>query len=124
MKRFRKGTDLTHVARVKRHMRLRKKLQGSPERPRLSVFRSEKHIYAQVIDDTSRKVLCQASTLTKELKLKKGYTIEAAAKVGEAVAKKALAHKVNRVVFDVGGYQYHGRIKALADAARKGGLRF
>ena len=124
MKRFRKGTDLTHVARVKRHMRLRKKLQGSPERPRLSVFRSEKHIYAQVIDDVSHKVLCQASTLTKELKLKKGYQVEAAIKVGEVIAKKALANKINQVVFDVGGYKYHGRIKALADAARKGGLRF
>ncbi len=124
MKRFNKNTDLTRVGRIKRHLRLRKKLQGSVERPRLSVFRSGKHIYAQVVDDHSQKVLCQASTLTKELKIKKGYNVEAATKVGEAIAKKALANKVNRVVFDVGGYKYHGRIKALAEAARKGGLQF
>lgn len=124
MKRFRKVTELTQVARVKRHLRLRKKLCGSSERPRLSVFRSEKHIYAQVIDDVSHKVLCQASTLNKELKLKKGYDMGAATKVGETIAKKALASKVSRVVFDVGGYRYHGRIKALAEAARKGGLQF
>lgn len=124
MKRFKKVTEPRRVARVKRHLRLRKKLRGSSERPRMSIFRSEKHIYAQVIDDFSHKVLCQTSTLNKELKLKKGCNIEAATKVGSAIAKKALANKINRVVFDVGGCKYHGRIKALAEAARKGGLQF
>ena len=124
MKRFRKITKPTRVARLKRHLRLRKKLLGSSERPRLSVFRSEKHIYAQVIDDLSHKTLCQVSTLSKELKLKKGYTTEAATKVGETIAKKALANKIDKIVFDVGGHKYHGRIKALAEAARKGGLQF
>ncbi len=124
MIRFRKATEPTRVARVKRHLRLRKKILGKSERPRLSIFRSEKHIYAQVIDDGAHKILCQISTLSKELKIKKGYNIEAATKVGDAIAKKALANKINRVVFDVGGYKYHGRIKALAEAARKGGLQF
>ncbi len=112
------------AARLKRHKRVRSKVFGSSERPRLCVFRSEKHIYAQVIDDVQSKVLFQISSLSKDLKLKKGSNIEAAEKVGEALAKKATAQKIQKVVFDTAGYQYHGRVKAVAEAARKGGLQF
>lgn len=122
--RFKKSQASKHIARLKRHLRIRSKMLGKPERPRLVVFRSEKHLYAQVIDDTAQKVLFQASTLDKNLDIKKGYTLKAAAFVGEALAKKALTHKVNKIVFDVSGYKYHGRVKALADAARRGGLQF
>lgn len=111
----------------RRRGRIRSKLRKSAGvRPRLSVFRSSKHIYAQVIDDVAGKTLAAASTLDKELRdgLKTGADADAASKVGEAVAKRAKEAGVTDVVFDRGGYRYHGRVKALADAAREAGLTF
>lgn len=104
------------------HTRIRKKVSGTGETPRLAIFRSLNHIYAQVIDDVSGKTLAAASTVEKDLKGKTGGNIEAAEKVGKTVAERAIAAGVSKVVFDRGGYVYHGRIKALADAARKAGL--
>jgi len=113
-------------ARLKRHLRVRKKISGTNERPRLSVFRSAKHIYAQLIDDEKGVTLVSASTIDKELsgKVKNGGDVEAARQVGELIAQRAKAKGYERVVFDRGGYLYHGRIKALADAAREAGLQF
>jgi large subunit ribosomal protein L18 len=113
-------------ARKRRHLRVRKKLFGTPTRPRLNVFRSAKHIYAQLIDDTKGVTLVSASTVDPELrdKISYGGNVEAAAKVGELVAKRALAKGYKQVVFDRGGYLYHGRVQALADAAREAGLEF
>jgi large subunit ribosomal protein L18 len=113
-------------ARKARHFRVRKKVVGTPERPRLNVFRSLKHIYAQIIDDYSGKTLASASTIDKELKGKitTGGNIEAAKIVGSLIARRAVEKGIKRVVFDRGGYLYHGRVKALADAAREGGLEF
>lgn len=113
-------------ARLKRHLRVRKKINGTAERPRLSVFRSSKHIYAQLIDDEKGITLASASTLDKELrdKVGNGGTVEAARQVGELIARRAKEKGVAKVVFDRGGYLYHGRIQALADAAREGGLEF
>jgi len=113
-------------ARKRRHLRVRKKISGTPERPRLSVFRSLKHIYAQLIDDTRGVPLVSASTLDKELagQIKSGGNVEAARKVGELIAKRALEKGYTKVVFDRGGYLYHGRVQALADAAREAGLEF
>jgi large subunit ribosomal protein L18 len=112
--------------RVKKHLRMRNKLQGTTVRPRLSVYRSEKHIYAQIIDDTKGSTLVAASTVEKAVAeaLTATSNIDAAKAVGEAVAKKALAKGINEVVFDRGGFLYHGRVKALADAAREAGLQF
>ena len=112
------------VARLKRQTRVRKKITGSPERPRLNVFRSARHIYAQLIDDTTGATLVAASTLTDGLT--DGYTgnADAAAKVGAAIAKKALEKDITQVVFDRNGFLYHGRVKALAEAARENGLSF
>ena len=109
--------------RLVKHKRVRGKISGSSERPRLCVFRSEKHIYAQIIDDTQGRTLCSASTLEKSFE---GHTgnVEAAKKVGAAVAKKAVGQGIETVVFDRGGYIYHGRVKALAEGAREGGLKF
>jgi large subunit ribosomal protein L18 len=106
--------------------RIRKKLAGTPERPRLAVFRSQGHIYAQVIDDDAGRTLCAASSLDKELKakMKRGGNKAAAQAVGTLVAKRAQDQGVSAVVFDRGGFQYHGRVKALADAAREAGLKF
>jgi large subunit ribosomal protein L18 len=104
------------------HTRIRKKVSGTAERPRLAIFRSVSHIYAQVIDDVSGKTIASASTVEKDLKGKTGGNIEAAEKVGKTVAERAIAAGVSSVVFDRGGYVYHGRIKALTDAARKAGL--
>jgi large subunit ribosomal protein L18 len=104
------------------HTRIRKKVTGTGDRPRLAIFRSLNHIYAQVIDDVSGKTIASASTVEKDLKGKTGGTVEAAEKVGKAVAERAIAAGISSVVFDRGGYVYHGRIKALADAARKAGL--
>ncbi len=114
------------VARLKRKVRVRKKVLGSTERPRLNVFRSAKHMYAQLIDDTTGKTLVAASTLSKDLAGDLGYTgnVDAAKKVGAAIAQKALAANITQVVFDRNGFLYHGRIKALADAARESGLSF
>jgi large subunit ribosomal protein L18 len=112
-------------SRKKRHLRVRKHVIGTPDRPRLNVFRSSKHVYAQVIDDTNGKTLASASTLDAELKeAGNGGNVEAARKVGELLAKRAKDKGVESVVFDRGGYLYHGRIQALADAAREGGLQF
>jgi large subunit ribosomal protein L18 len=113
-------------ARLKRHLRVRKKIEGTTARPRLNIFRSEKHMYAQIIDDTNGVTLVAASTQDKELKgdVSNGANVEAARKVGELIAKRAKAKGVDQVVFDRGGYLYHGRVQALADAAREAGLEF
>ena len=114
-------------ARMRRHIRLRKKISGTSERPRLSVFRSLHHIYAQVIDDTQGNTLLTVSTLDPELKKSlsgKSGNIEAAKLVGTTVAKKAIEKGIKQVVFDRGGQIYHGRVAALATAAREGGLEF
>ena len=112
--------------RQMRHARIRKHLSGTSERPRLSVFISLKNIYAQIIDDSKGVTLVAASTLDKDLKgkLKSMKTVEAAKLVGEVIAEKALAKGIKQVAFDRGGYLYHGRVKALADAAREKGLKF
>ncbi|MDA5110109.1 MULTISPECIES: 50S ribosomal protein L18 [Brevibacillus] len=111
-------------ARKKRHLRIRKRVVGSAARPRLNVFRSSKHIYAQLIDDVAGHTLAAASSLDKELGLKNGANVEAAAAVGTLIAKRAKEKGLTEVVFDRGGYIYHGRIKALAEAAREAGLQF
>ncbi|MFA0734996.1 MAG: hypothetical protein OGMRLDGQ_001496 [Candidatus Fervidibacter sp.] len=112
--------------RLRRHWRIRKRIFGTPERPRLSVFRSLKHIYAQIIDDTTGQTLCAASTLDKELREKlQGLTkTQQAIEVGKLIAKRALKLGIKQVAFDRGGHKYHGRVKALADAAREAGLEF
>ena len=114
------------ISRKKRHRRVRTKISGTPERPRLNVFRSSKHIYAQVIDDLSGETLTAASSLDPQLRseLNIGSNREAARKVGSLLAQKALEKGIKEVVFDRGGYLYHGRIKELADGAREGGLNF
>ncbi len=115
-----------NVKRLRRHKRIRKKVFGTPERPRLCVFRSNKHIYAQVIDDTIGHTLVAASTLDPELrgKLQKTWNVEAAREVGRLIGKRALEKGIKKVVFDRGGYKYHGRVKALAEGAREAGLEF
>ena len=112
--------------RVKKHMRVRNRLAGTTERPRLAVFRSNNHMYAQIIDDTVGKTLVSASTLDKEVKaeLEKTNNVEAAAAVGTVVAKRALEKGIKTVVYDRGGFIYAGKIKALAEAAREAGLEF
>ena len=112
--------------RRRRHARIRKLVVGFPERPRLAVFRSARHIYAQIIDDRAGRTLVTASTLSPEFKGRgfKGKKVDAAKVVGELVAEKALAAKIQQVVFDRGGFKYHGRVKALAAGAREKGLRF
>ncbi len=110
-------------ARIRRHRRVRKKVRGTAERPRLAVFRSNKHISAQVIDDRSGRTLAAASTHEADLR-GNGGNIDAATKVGTRLAERAKAAGIDSVVFDRGGNLYHGRIKALADAAREGGLEF
>ncbi len=109
------------IKRIKRHRRIRAKISGTKSAPRLCVFRSNKHIYAQIIDDQSRKILCAASDKTIAAKGKK---TDKATEVGKEIAKLAVAKKIDKVVFDRGGFQYHGRIKALAEGARNGGLKF
>lgn len=104
------------------HSRIRKKVSGSAERPRLAVFRSVNHIYAQIIDDVNGKTLAAASTTEKDLKGSTGGNIEAATRVGTAIAERAIAAGVSNVVFDRGGFVYHGRVKALIDASRAAGL--
>jgi len=114
------------LTRVKRHMRIRRRLIGSTERPRLCIYRSNKHIYAQIVDDTSAKTLAFAGTLDPELKgkLPKTWDREAAKSVGQLIAKRAKDAGIGAVVFDRGGYIYHGRIAAVAEAARAAGLNF
>ena len=110
--------------RQKRHRRVRGKLSGTADRPRLNVFRSLGNIYAQVIDDVAGTTLVAASSLDKDLNLSYGGNVAAAKAVGEAVAKKAIAKGIDTVVFDRGGYIYHGRVAALAEGAREAGLKF
>ncbi|MDD6155179.1 MAG: 50S ribosomal protein L18 [Eubacteriales bacterium] len=112
--------------RIKRHMRVRKDIFGTPERPRLSVYRSNNNISCQVIDDVNKVTLVSASSLEKELKadLANGGNKDAAKKVGETVAKRALEKGITEVAFDRGGFLYHGRVKELADGAREAGLKF
>ena len=114
------------MARLKRKVRVRKKIQGTPVCPRLNVFKSAKHIYAQIIDDVSGVTMVSASTVMKDVQAGLKYTgnLDAAVKVGAAIAEKARAKGIERVVFDRSGFLYHGRIKALADAARGNGLSF
>jgi len=104
------------------HRRIRRKVQGSGERPRLTIYRSLNHIYAQIIDDVQGRTLAAASTTEKDLRGATGGNVEAAERVGRAIAERALSAGVDHVVFDRGGYRYHGRVKALADAAREAGL--
>jgi len=112
--------------RVKKHQRLRNRFSGTAERPRLAVFRSNDHMYAQIIDDVAGNTLCAASTAEKEVKaeLEKTNNVAAAAFVGTVIAKRALEKGIKQVVFDRGGYIYHGKVQALADAAREAGLDF
>jgi large subunit ribosomal protein L18 len=121
------GTISRAKARLRRRKKVRKKVRGTPERPRLSVFRSSKHIYAQIIDDTLDKTLADASSLSKEIQpqiLGKGGNKEGASIVGESIAKRALEKGIKRVIFDRNGFLFHGRIKVLADTAREHGLEF
>ncbi|MDC3417811.1 50S ribosomal protein L18 [Aquibacillus salsiterrae] len=113
-----------NVVRKKRHLRVRKNLFGTAERPRLNVYRSNKHIYAQLIDDINNTTIVSASTVDKDFNLDSTGNIEAAQKVGELIAARAKEKGHKSVVFDRGGYLYHGRVKALADAAREAGLEF
>ena len=112
--------------RAKKHMKIRNRFSGTAERPRLAVFRSNSHVYAQVIDDVAGKTLVSASTLEKDIKaeLKNTDDIDAATKIGDVVAKRALEKGIKAVVFDRGGYIYHGKVEALAEAAREAGLEF
>ena len=110
--------------RVERHNRIRKDLSGTAERPRLNVFRSNANITAQIIDDEKGVTLVSASTLEKDLKIKNGGNVEAAKLIGAEIAKRAKKAKITKVVFDKGGYLYHGRVKGLAEAARENGLEF
>src|SRR5690606_25964187 len=109
-------------ARKARHARVRDKVSGTKEVPRLNVFRSNSNIFAQIIDDESAVTLVSASSIDKELKLENGGNVEAATKVGELLAKRAKEKNISKVKFDRGGYQYHGRVKALAESARANGL--
>jgi len=114
--------EANNVARLRRHARVRKSVSGTKECPRLNVFRSNSHIFAQVIDDENGNTLVSSSSV--ELKLKNGGNVEGAKTVGADIAKKAIKAGIKRVVFDRGGYQYHGRVQALAEAARENGLEF
>jgi large subunit ribosomal protein L18 len=112
---------------LKKRSRIRKKISGTPERPRFTVYRSQKHIYAQIIDDVAGKTLVTASTLSKELKdeiAKVKSPIDVCKMIGKETAKKALEKNIHEVVFDRNGYLYHGRVKAIADGAREAGLKF
>jgi len=111
-----------NVIRQRIHFRIRQKMQGTAERPRLNVYRSLNHIYAQIVDDAKGETILSASTLAS--KMKTGGNVAAAKEVGKLVAERAIEKGIKRVVFDRGGYLYHGRIKALADAARAAGLEF
>jgi len=113
----------TKAQRLKRHKRVRAKVSGTPEKPRLNVFRSEMHIYAQIIDDVNGVTLCSASSVEKDFE-GAGGNKEAANKVGKLIAERATAKGIEEVVFDRGGYIYHGRVQSLAEGAREGGLKF
>ena len=124
MKRVNKASR--KEVRAKKHMRIRNRFSGTAERPRLAVFRSNNHMYAQIIDDTVGNTLVSASTLEKEIKseLEKTNNVDAAAYVGTVIAKRAIEKGIKQVVFDRGGFIYHGKVAALADAAREAGLEF
>ncbi len=113
----------SNKARLHRHVRVRGKISGTAERPRLNVFRSSNHIYAQIIDDVAGKTLCAASSVEKDFGMYGGNK-EAAKKVGKLIAERAAGKGITEVVFDRGGYVYHGRVKELAEGAREGGLKF
>jgi len=117
-------TNARQMGRARRKRRVRKKISGLPERPRLSVFRSNRHIYAQIIDDAAGRTLASASTLEKSLGLEGKSKTEAATETGRVLARRAREQGVEKVVFDRGGNLYHGRVKALAEGAREGGLVF
>ncbi len=122
-----KNSTFKAEARARKKRRIRKRVHGTPERPRLVVFRSNRHIYAQLVDDTTHRVLTGVSSLTEALRpaVKEAKSkVEVARAVGRGVAEKAKALNITKVVFDRGGYLYHGRVKALADGAREGGLEF
>ena len=121
--KIRTKTSAKQAVRYKRKLRIRSILEGTLERPRLAVFRSNKYLYVQLIDDVKGHTLVSASTLEEELK-GRGATIDGAKTLGNLVAKRAMAKNISKIVFDRSGYLYHGRIKALADAAREGGLKF
>ncbi len=112
------------LIREKRHYRMRKNISGTAVKPRLAVFRSNKHIYAQIIDDATGTTLVSASTNDKDITIENTSNVEAAKTIGAAVGKKAVDKGITTVVFDRGGYIYHGKVKALADAAREAGLQF
>ena len=114
----------TTAGRKRRHLRVRKKVRGTAARPRLAVFRSSKHIYAQVIDDVGGRTIASASTMETSVRSSGGGTVAAAKSVGERVAERAKAAGIDTVVFDRGGFKYHGRVAAVADGARNGGLEF
>jgi len=121
------GFENRSAARLKRKRRVRKKVKGAPEKPRLSIFKSAKHIYAQIIDDSQAVTLTEASSLSKDVQEKvqgKGGNKEGAVIVGQAIAERALKKGIKKVVFDRNGFLYHGRVKALADSAREKGLQF
>ena len=120
------NTNPTVLSRLRRKVAVRKRIEGNTNRPRLSVFRSANHIYAQIVDDVTGRTLVAASTLSPELKGLEGHrgNVKAAVEVGKLLAQTAIAANLDKVVFDRNGYLYHGRIKALADAAREGGLNF
>lgn len=122
--RLGKHKKTTVAARQRRHLRIRKRISGTPERPRLAVFRSLAHIYAQVIDDTVGHTLAAASDLEPALRGVQGTKTEVAKRVGALIGERARAAGITKVVFDRGGHKYHGRVKALADAARAAGLEF
>lgn len=113
-----------HAGRLRRHRRVLKRVHGTPERPRLAVYRSNRHMFAQVIDDVAGRTLVAASSLEAEFASAPTWNQEAARRVGQLVAERARAHGVTKVVFDRGGFQYHGRVAALAEAAREAGLEF
>ena len=119
-----KTATLRRTSRTRRHLRVRKKVSGSTARPRLVVFRSARHIYVQVVDDVAARTLVSASTLDEGVRGSEGDKKSLAAAVGKLLAERAKAAGIDKVVFDRGGYRYHGRIAALADAAREGGLDF
>lgn len=122
--KIRKHTDNKKIVRFKRKKRIRSKVNGTATQPRLAVFKSNSHLYAQLIDDETGKTLASASTLEKEQKGKARSNLTGAKAVGQLIAKRALDKKIDHVVFDRAGYIYHGKIKALADAAREAGLKF
>jgi large subunit ribosomal protein L18 len=122
--KIRLHTSQKQVIRFKRKLRIRSRIIGTSDRPRLSVFRSNKHFFVQLVDDDKGHTLVSAFTGEEELKKSTGKTIEGAKSLGQLLAKRALAKNISQVVFDRSGYLYHGRIKALADAAREGGLKF